>query len=248
MNRRWLGYVIGCLVAVSCIAGAWGAGAAAKADNSFELLMPLSEKFMGSEQKMIVKHAGPYQSYSSEMQFVQIGQQISQRLGLPVTSDITKETDHLLYKTASQDAANGVEETLLWIGFPDGTSELVVSAQTTQPEGFTVIQSVQQRLADSLAALHIKPQWNVMIQGNASEEYSIDASPLHDWVQKRLEAHKVEQYEDAGSTSVTYYSPKFKEHINNGKQEMNLQVAVHRSSITHQNRITIGIPAITIEY
>ncbi|WP_282939203.1 YwmB family TATA-box binding protein [Paenibacillus sp. RC67] len=248
MNRQLLSYAICVIIAFGYIAGAWAARAAEDGDNSFELLMPLSEQFMTTEQKMIVKHTGTYQSYKNESQFLQIGQQLSQRFQLPVSEDFTRDGDHLLYKTSVQDQPEGIDTSLLWIGFADGTTELIVTAQTTKPNKAAAIRSVQQDMADKLASLHIKPQWNVMIQGIASEAYRTDASPLNDSLRSRLLAQKVEQYEDAGSTSITYYSPLFKERITNGKQDMNLQVAVHRNSVTQQNRITIGIPAITVEY
>lgn len=248
MNRRLISYMIGLIIAFGCIAGAWAARADGSEDNSFELLMPVSEQFMTGEKQMIVKHAGPYQSYTNEKQFLQIGQQLSQHFELPVSPDFIRDTDHLLYKASAQNQPEGVDTSLLWIGFPDGTSELIVTAETRQSNGAAAIRTVQHSLAAKLASLHIKPQWNVMIQGIASEAYRTDASPVHDWLQSRLQAKEVEQYEDTGSTSVTYYSPLFKEHITNGKQDMNLQVAVHRNSVTQHNRITIGIPAITIEY
>ncbi|WP_028549125.1 YwmB family TATA-box binding protein [Paenibacillus sp. UNC451MF] len=248
MNRRLLGYALCLVIVLGCIGSAWAVQAATDGESSFDLLMPLSEQFMNGEQKMIVKHAGTYQSYTNDLQFLQIGQQLSQRFELPVSEEFTRDTDHLLYKTSVQDQPDGIDTSLLWIGFPDGTSELIITAQTTKPNEAATILSVQQHLADKLVSLHIKPQWNVMIQGIASNAYRTDASPLNDWLKNQLKAKVVEQYEDAGSTSITYYSPLFKDHITNGKQDMNLQVAVHRNSVTQQNRITIGIPAITVEY
>lgn len=251
MKRRWLAYVLCGVVTIGMLVGAWAARADAVADgeSNLDLLLPIAEPVMASgNTKIIIKHAGTYTSFHSNGQFLLAGQNISKRLGLPVNGDVTVEGDHLLYKSTSTDTEFGIVTNLLWIGFQDGSTELIVSSQTEGVYGGAdEMRRLQRELDKKLRSLNIKPQWNVMIQGDAVAAPA-DPNSLLDTLSRQLLAREVERYEDNGSTSVTYYSPVIREHISNGKQSMNVQIAVHRSSVTQQKRITIGVPAISIEY
>ncbi|UQZ84160.1 hypothetical protein SK3146_03393 [Paenibacillus konkukensis] len=249
MKRKWIAYALCFLIAAGCAAGAWAArvNAGRSAASSLELLLPLSQQIMSSDKSIVIKHADTYQNYSDEKQFLDTGRMLGRLFELPEDGKLSREEDHILYRTATTDS-HGADLTMLWVGFFDHTSELILTGGSGPDTSPADMIELQRKLTDKLQSIGIKPQWNVMIQGVlAGDDVASSPSPT-DWLVAKLQAKQVEQYEDNGSTSITYYSPFISEHISNGKQAMNLQVAVHRNSITQEKRVTIGTPAITIEY
>ncbi|MDF2962011.1 MAG: hypothetical protein K0S39_3746 [Paenibacillus sp.] len=249
--KRMVEYGLLLLLALGAAAGFWTVHADA-ANQDLEQLLSLSGQIIASDKKVIVKHAGTYRTFDTRAYFEQAGREVSTQLGFPEDSIpvITETQDHLLYKTAVTDS-DGIERTLLWIGFPNGTSELIVSAQAEGDEEADGIRKVQKYWTGKLEAMDVKPDWNVMIQGSPVPAAESIAQELqfHSTLTKQMQAEEVGRYEDAGSLSISYYSPQIGKSVSLGeKEKMNLQVAVHRNSNTQQQRITIGSPAISIEY
>ncbi|MFD0676919.1 MULTISPECIES: YwmB family TATA-box binding protein [unclassified Paenibacillus] len=249
MNRMTK-YSLLILLAIGTAVSLWTIHADA-ANQDLERLLPLSKQIIASsDRKVIIKHTDSYQSFTNKESFAQIGRKVSTQLNIPVSSEIIEERDHLLYQAKTTDL-EGIETTLLFIGFPNGSTELIISAETSRPQDTVPIMKVQKQLTEKLTAIGIKPNWNIMIQGSAVISSSIkeQEASLEPSFAKQLQAQKVTRYEDAGSLSISYYSPKISHSTAEGdKEKMNLQVAVHRNSITQQQRITIGSPAISIEY
>ncbi|ULL19240.1 hypothetical protein DVH26_35380 [Paenibacillus sp. H1-7] len=249
MRRIALAYGICAIIALGAWIGGWAAHADAGREAALGLLLPVSSEVMSAgNPKIVMKHTSTYIPYENKEQLLRTGQSLSQTLGLPASQAMIEDGDHLLYKSASTDARSGIETTLLWIGFGDGTTELIVSSQTEGTAGAEeAMIRAQRELDGKLLALDIKPQWNIMIQGELSDS-GADPERLLNTLSRQLQGQEVERYEDRGSTSVTYYSPALQERVSNGKHAMNVQIAVHRDSVTGKQRMTIGVPAISIEY
>lgn len=249
MKKKLLAYLLCGLVVTGTLVGAWAARADADAETSLDVLLPVSDQWITSGvPKIKIKHAGRLEAYHNSEQFIRTGQKMSERLGLPVSEEVARDGDHLLYKSAQTDTKFGIVTTMLWIGFGDGTTELIVTAQTEGIDGAAPeMRRIQRELNGKLLDLGIQPQWSVTIQGEIAGS-SADSKPLFDALSRQLQAEEVERYEDRGSTSVTYYSPALRERVFNGKRDLNVQIAVHRDSVTHTKRMTIGVPAISIEY
>ncbi|NOU93667.1 hypothetical protein GC093_10595 [Paenibacillus sp. LMG 31456] len=249
--KRMIEYSVIILLAIGIAVSLWTVHADADAANpDLEYLIPLSKQIITSDKKVIIKHTSSYRSFTSKESFAQIGREVSEQLNLPSSSAIIEGQDHLLYQAEAVDS-EGIETKLLWIGFPNGSSELIISAEANHLQNADSIVKVQKQLAGNLKAMGVKPSWNIMIQGSAALSSSLkeqDASLLPLFT-KQLQAHEINRYEDAGSLSISYYSPQISNTTAIGeKEKMNLQLAVHRNSITQQQRITIGSPAISIEY
>lgn len=58
----------------------------------------------------------------------------------------------------------------------------------------------------------------------------------------------MESYEDVSTVSRSYAIPGIKRFVNSGDHKIALQVAVHKNDNDNSNRVTIGLPVITIEY
>lgn len=251
MHRSAL-YVTVLFITLSLIIGAWAVQAQSHnvqaADNiSLQQLLPVSQQTMGEKQHIIIKHTSTYHTFRSTEQFLQTGQELSRQFGLPEQTTWTQTADHLLYKTEAEQS-NGVRMTLLWIGYTDGTSSLMVTAQTEEEASAAAENSrqtmveLQQQLGEKLHGLGVAPQWNVMIQGSLSDSFADTEQgqlSVFRWLTEQLKLQEIGAYHDKGSTSISYYSPD---------AATNVQVAVHRNSVTKERRITIGMPAISVEY
>ncbi|TDF97113.1 YwmB family TATA-box binding protein [Paenibacillus piri] len=248
--KRLLEYGVAVCLAAGIAGGLWAVHATA-ANNDIELLLPLADQLLAADRKVIIKHTGSYRSYTDSSDFERIGKQLRAQLELDRSgsrpAEISAAQGQLLYK-ASAVQADGIGTTLLWIGFADGTTELVISAEAAGGHNTAGIAQVQKRLSRELEAIGITPYWNVMIQGTPATAYEAPGSWLQAPLARQLHVREIGRYEDAGSVSVSYYSPQIRETAGRGEQKMNLQTAVHRDSKTERPRMTIGTPAISIEY
>lgn len=57
-----------------------------------------------------------------------------------------------------------------------------------------------------------------------------------------------ETYEDAATASISYTVPSTMHTVQSGEHRLALQAAVHKDDVLGGNRVTIGLPLITIEY
>jgi hypothetical protein len=256
MQKRILEYGLILLLLIGSTAGLISVHAEA-ANQDLELLLPLSEQIMASDKLVIVKHTGSYRSFNNKESFTRMAREISSQLNLPNDGKFSEgskeQQDPMVYQVSIEDS-NNIAVTLICIGFPNGSSELVVSVEADRLQNASSILKVQKQLTEKLTALGLKPNWNIMIQGMeapvATSAMQEEMGSLHlPMLSQKLQAQEVGRYEDKGSLSISYYSPQISGNaIAPEKEKMNLQVAVHRNSISQQQRITIGSPAISIEY
>lgn len=224
-------------------------------DGDLQRLLPLAESVIISDKKVIIKHTSAYLPYKDERDFAQTAQNISTTFKLTAPLNPIHKQDVLLYRFTLKDTAT-TQATLLWIGFPDGSTQLSLTAETLQADGINTLYDLQQQWNTQLQVLGIQSNWNVMIQGNINADthpFASSGQPglslslqLH--VTDSLHAQELARYQDANSLSISYHSTIVEESAADTQQKMNLQVAVHRDSITGQQRITIATPAISIAY
>jgi hypothetical protein len=216
--------------------------------SDLERLLSISKPIMVADRKAVIKHTSANQMYTNKEDFIQKARKISSRLNATDNEAMTETPEHLLYKTVSTDN-HSTETTLRLIGFNDGTTQLSISIKAAHDIGMSLLPQVQNDIDTRLESLQIKPQWNAMIQGSAASAFAQPDS-LYAWLTGSLPGHEVGRYQDAGSLSISYHSPVLAGPVPAAgeKETMNLQAAVHRDSLTHGQRITIGTPAISIEY
>lgn len=248
--KRTASFFLLLTVTVLCVWGALASGAGANRD--LERLLPLSLDVIDGPVRVVVKHISPYKPHAGEAAFLETGRRLSERLGLP-PAELRSGGDHILYKASGPDSG-GIRRTLLWVMFPDGSTELIVSAETpesgdtgTGGEAASRMEEAQTKLSRVLEGMGVTPNWNVIVQGKLKADY---ASPdkLNGWLQAELRAEAVESYDDGRSVSVSYASPLLEASVQSGGRMLNLQAAVHRSSETGESRLTLGTPVITTEY
>lgn len=220
-------------------------------DGDLQRLLPLAESVIISDKKVIIKHTSAYLPYKDERDFAQTAQNISTTFKLTAPLNPIRKQNVLLYRFTLKDTAT-TQATLLWIGFPDGSTQLSLTAETLQSDGINSLHDLQQQWNTQLQTLGIQSNWNVMIQGNIDADTSSQQPGLSPSLQLHitdsLHAQELARYQDANSLSISYHSTIVEESAADTQQKMNLQVAVHRDSITGQQRITIATPAISIAY
>ncbi|MEK3726056.1 YwmB family TATA-box binding protein [Paenibacillus sp. FSL H8-0034] len=224
-------------------------------DGDMERLLPIADSIIVSNKKATLKHTTAYLPYKEERDFAQTAQNISTTFKLTAPLNPIHKQDILLYRFTLKDT-DTIQASLLWIGFPDGSTQLSLTAETLQADGINTLYDLQQQWNTQLQDLGIQSNWNVMIQGNIDADtypYACSHQPelspslqLH--VTDSLHAQELARYQDANSLSISYHSTMVEESAADTQQKMNLQVAVHRDSITGQQRITIATPAISIAY
>ncbi|MCZ8523306.1 MULTISPECIES: YwmB family TATA-box binding protein [Paenibacillus] len=246
--KRTASFFLLLTVTLLCLWGALASGAGANRD--LERLLPLSSEVIDGPVRVVVKHISPYKPHAGEEAFLATGRQLSERFGLP-PAELRSGGDHILYKASGPDSG-GIRRTLLWVLFPDGSTELIVSAETPESaaggeDTASRIEEAQTKLSRVLEGMGVKPHWNVILQGKLKESYA-SAEKVNVWLREQLEAQEVERYDDGASVSVSYASPLIEASVQSGGRRLNLQAAVHRSSETGERRLTLGTPVITTEY
>lgn len=235
-------------------AAAQGWTSRAHADGDLQRLLPLANSVIVSGKKVTMKNTTTYHPYHNETDFSQTAQSISTAFNLPAPNLIQKQ-DLLLYKFTLIHT-DTIQATLLLIGFSDGSTQLSLTAESVQASGIPQLQHLQQQWTTQLRALGLQSSWNVMIQGNVADDANTYTSPgqlglppaLQLGLTNNLQVRELNRYQDANSLSISYHSSRIDPSAEDAILKMNLQVAVHRDSITGQQRVTIATPAISIAY
>jgi hypothetical protein len=245
--RKSIGGALLLLVTLVLMLGTISQGwkAPENADGDLNRLLLLATPVMATDKKITIKHTSAYRHYSSKAEFLQTARYLSSAFQLPSPSDVTRKQDLWVYTDVLIDS-DTVHATLLWIGFPDGSTQVSLTSETMQESGIQQLRLLQNQWTAELQGIGLRARWNVMIQGKATD--STSPSQSLQLLADSLQAQELARYQDAGSLSISYHSPMIRESEIESKEPMNLQIAVHLNSITYQPHITIATPAISIEY
>lgn len=93
---------------------------------------------------------------------------------------------------------------------------------------------------------HDADVWYLNVQGKLDANRTLDQ--LWERMQSAAEAELIHAYEDGNTFSNSYVSPRFSAAVGSGDEAMNVQAAAHLNTETGVWRITLGTPAILIEY
>lgn len=242
MRSKW--FFIGMIMAALLI---WkGFDVSAKADSDAQRLLSLSDRIMEGNKKVLIKQFSPYSTFIDEDDFEKTATELSTVFALPINRQVTHEVDHLAYKTTA--TLHDVRLSLLYMGMIQGRSaNLVLSLETDSETGSAHILELQQELERKMTSLDIPIHWNVMVQGELQGGLSAVNEFLHG-LPDTFDATEVERYTDKGTVSVSYFSRDLQARLLTGERQMNLQAAVHENSVTGKQRVTLGVPVITMEY
>ncbi|WP_207953116.1 YwmB family TATA-box binding protein [Paenibacillus agricola] len=241
-----------------------------------DYLLSLSQPVMAAGKQVIIKYTSASKPYTDETDFLRAAEELSRAFQLPVPLTVGESMDpnrnaslgnpkhspvqglnphqavvqntDLYTAKFTQAHSDNMMATLLFVGFADGSTLLSLNAETLQESGLPQLQALQLQWTAALQAeFGIQAQWNVMIQGPLAASMP-DTQSLLAYLSATTPVDELARYQDSGSLSVSYHSSLLASEWNTGKEKMNLQVAVHRDSLTHEQRITIATPAISIPY
>lgn len=201
----------------------------------------------GSPLRLVLKWQGEYSGDSTKS--AAAAGLLAGQLGLGQVKT-SEEDGHVTYKAAGLQAA-GSKLSMFWSELGQGSSYVIVTAETRdllKAEGF---QAIAEEAGERMLAAGITPEWNASLQGVASAQgASLEALiQAEDAIAGRLFGlEAVESYEDETTHSRSYTVPGLKRYVNSGDHTVALQAAVHTNGNDNSNRVTIGLPLITIEY
>lgn len=123
---------------------------------------------------------------------------------------------------------------------------LTAAVTTNQSENTELLFTLKNRLDNALSSLQVRTIWSYTLQGELAQDVeTADTAFIFNRIKSHWNVEEVGMYEDAGSISISYYSSLFSV-LSNDRGDF--QAAVHTHSETGQSRLTVGIPAIGIEY
>lgn len=119
-------------------------------------------------------------------------------------------------------------------------------------QAFVNLRSVQGKLEKALHAADMTYEWNGTVQGevirNGEDRAEAVVKRVEGNIAKNVELTVMETYTDVSTFSASYAAPRLGTGVKSGSQEINMQIAAHRVSGTNKERVSIGLPLITIEY
>ncbi len=164
--------------------------------------------------------------------------------------EAAEEDGHVTYR-ASRALDSTSTVSLFWSEVGQEVSYVIVTVETKDLLQAEAVQTAAADAGAQMLAAGITPEWNASLQGTSL----VHESPRE--VLKRAEGAIAEQlgrleaaesYEDVATYSRSYSIEGAQRYVNSGDNRIALQAAVHQNSNDNSNRVTIGLPLITIEY
>lgn len=93
-----------------------------------------------------------------------------------------------------------------------------------------------------------KPTIFSCIKAEFNDRIEKDLSFIAKEVLQAFNGETIEQITEDSFTSITAYSPNFKEKIHHHKNNINLQIALRKDGLGLHTTVVVGTPIITIEY
>lgn len=225
------------------------AGGAANLQDSLTLLTDLSRKAMSpsSPLRLVLKWQGVYAG-PADQAGVNV-QALADELG---SGKITHaaEDGHSTYRAETRDAA-GTRTSLFWSELSDGTSYVIITYETADLQQGSGLEAAAVSAGTVLQRSGVAAEWNVALQGTAQE--GADPREALQLTQLSLAGllplmGTAESYDDEATSSGSYTLPGQGRFVTSGDHSIAMQLAIHRDGETDRNRMTIGLPLITIEY
>ncbi|AIQ43616.1 YwmB family TATA-box binding protein [Paenibacillus sp. FSL R7-0297] len=229
------------------VAGA-GSAASGELQDSLALLASLGSKASaaGAPLRLVLKWQG---EYSSGLPAEAAVQKLAAKLGLGEISR-TDEDGHMTSR-AYRELSGGTKISLFWSELGGGRSYCIVTFETADLLGSPELPAAAGDAGKAMIQAGIAAAWNISLQAPAKEQSGPQAALLA--TEQNLAAqlpgiHAEENYADATTSSRSYSVPGLQRTVSSGGHELALQLAVHRDGNEDRNRMTLGLPLITIEY
>lgn len=222
--------------------------ATAGLQNSLALLVELGREASapGAPLKLVFKWQG---EYSGGAQADTVVQSLVNRLGLGEISR-TEEDGHLTLRSAAELGGDG-RLSLFWSELGGGRSYCIVTLAAADFAGSPELPAAAADAGQALQEAGIAAEWNASLQAPAKAQNEPQSALLaaeQVFAAQLPGIHAEEKYTDETTASRSYSVPGMERTVNSGSHSLALQLAVHRDVNEDKNRITIGMPLITVEY
>ncbi|MEK3791334.1 hypothetical protein MKX42_06310 [Paenibacillus sp. FSL R7-0204] len=200
----------------------------------------------GAPLRLVLKWQG---EYSGEEAAGTAVQSLSARLGLGEISSADDE-GHLAWRSAAQ-LSGGMQVSLFWSELGGGRSYCIVTLETADLLGSPELPAAAADAGEAMLQAGIAAEWNASLQAPAKEQGGTQAALLatEQLLGAELPGIQAEEsYADVSTSSHSYSVPGLQRTVSSGSHSLALQLAVHNNINANENRITLGMPLITIEY
>ncbi|GAB6927182.1 hypothetical protein JCM10914A_11650 [Paenibacillus sp. JCM 10914] len=221
---------------------------AAAIGNELKLLIDFGNELMVPKSVLTLKIQGELINTLSIEQANTAAQELGNMIGLHNIVTSTLQGNKVF---TAGGMLSGVDVKLDWALTQQGKSHVRIllvsqSPQVQQQELVSLLDGLQQ----SMLQAGIEPNWNVSIQGYASENVAAKETieQAENVIIKTLPISLVEHYDDSTTVSRSYYAARLSNFVRSGNDSIHMQMAVHEDSVKKSSRITIGFPVITVEY
>ncbi|WP_379158899.1 YwmB family TATA-box binding protein [Paenibacillus sp. sgz5001063] len=201
-----------------------------------------------SPLRFVLKWQGEYSSDTSGVLADEAAQNLAVKLGLGVVSR-SDEDGHMTSRAAAELA--GANVSLFWSELGGGRSYVIVTFETADLLDTPELPAAAEAAGQKLLQVGITAEWNASLQGTARDQSGPEAAlfSIEQSIEEQLPGMNPEEsYEDDTTYSRTYSVPGLKRTVTSGSHSIALQLAVHKNGNNHTNRVTLGMPLITIEY
>lgn len=229
-------------------AAAAGAAASGGLQDSLALLASLGSETSaaGAPLRLVLKWQG---EYSGGMPAEAAVQKLAAKLGLGEISR-TDEEGHMTSRS-SMELRGGMKISLFWSELGGGRSYCIVTFETADLLGSPELPAAADNAGQVLHQAGIAAEWNASLQAAAKEQSGPQAAlqTTEQTIAALLPGMQAEEnYADETTSSRSYSVPGLQRTVSSGNHSLALQLAVHRNGNDNRNRVTIGLPLITIEY
>ncbi|WP_405104301.1 hypothetical protein MHH28_17275 [Paenibacillus sp. FSL K6-1217] len=200
----------------------------------------------GAPLRLVLKWQGEYSGgESAEV----AAQSLAARLGLGEVSGADDEGYRAWRSTAP--LRKGVQVSLFWSELGGGRSYSIVTMETADLLGSPELPDAAAEAGRAMLEAGIAAEWNASLQAPAKEQGGPQAALLatEQLLAAQLPGVQAEEsYTDVTTSSHSFSVPGLQRTVSSGSHSLALQLAVHKNVNTDENRVTLGMPLITIEY
>lgn len=222
------------------------------AEQRLAQLMEASVLLDTTNQKWVIKINGVYPLHSAADAFQKQVSAWEKPLKLSAVSYATNN-GAAVAKSRWVEAGVNVQ----WMAVERGEHQIYwvfqyeLPAQSGHRAAVNTLSQLQAELIRNLQAMGMTYEWNGTVQGQVSNGKHTPEGTVADVAQQfsRNNTLTVEEtYADQGTFSASYYAPELGKGVQSGGHTIQLQIAAHQVSGTQEQRVSIGLPLITIEY
>ncbi|MWV44639.1 hypothetical protein GRF59_13470 [Paenibacillus sp. HJL G12] len=246
---KWMGAGLVCVTVLGYMwVQFWNGITIAEAKEASELqtLLDLGNQMVDQPQRVVVKWQGTWES-NGDKDAEAAAKKLSESLELPPVNELT-ENGHITYRAI--DDKNAVNVRFNWQEISPDQSYIIIQLEAGSPEEWSRLTHLQEEYGKKMRDAGIDTAWNASLQGSTSgnADAGDTMNRIEDSLKHKLDAVQMETYTDATTVSNAYQVPALTSRVRSGGTWLNMQVAVHEDDMSGKNRVTIGLPMITIEY